>query len=193
MAMNVSSNYSSMFQAMNGKYNFSSDMSSVISQSSQIRNGSYAKLMKSYVNKVGNQNALKAFRETGTTVQSAQDINSSSTSSTSSSTSASTSTSATKKPTFLDNYLSGKMGSVTKTSTNTQSATSTDSTASTSGTTASTGTQTSTSTQTSSASSTTDKYAALKSSWLDNQLKGYSSTGTQTVMADPAIAINTGV
>lgn len=188
--MNVSSNYSSMFQAMNGKYNFSSDMSSVISQSSQIRNGSYAKLMKSYVNKVGNQNALKAYRETGTTVQSAQDINSSSTSSTSSSTSASTSTSATKKPTFLDNYLSGKMGTVTKTSTGTQSATSTDSTASTSGT---TGAQTSTSTQTSSASSTTDKYAALKSSWLDNQLKGYSSTGTQTVMADPAIAINTGV
>ena len=55
------------FSSLSGSYNYLSDMSNLISDYSSIKNGSYGSLMKSYVKKVGNQAALNAYRETGST------------------------------------------------------------------------------------------------------------------------------
>ena len=63
--MNIRSNYSPLLNSLNGSYNATQDMYNVAKQRSQIQNGSYGMLMKSYVNKVGNKNALKAYQETG--------------------------------------------------------------------------------------------------------------------------------
>ena len=42
----MSNNVSSLFSSLSGSYNAAADMSSIISQRSQIQNGSYGKLMK---------------------------------------------------------------------------------------------------------------------------------------------------
>ena len=56
-----------IFNSLSGSYNYMSDMSNLISDYASIKNGSYGSLMKSYVKKVGNQAALDAYRETGST------------------------------------------------------------------------------------------------------------------------------
>ena len=56
-----------IFNSLSGSYNYMSDMSNLISDYASIKNGSYGSLMKSYVKKVGNQAALNAYRETGST------------------------------------------------------------------------------------------------------------------------------
>ncbi|SCX95761.1 hypothetical protein SAMN02910451_00906 [Butyrivibrio hungatei] len=56
-----------IFDSLSGSYNYMSDMNNLLSDYSSIKNGSYRSLMKSYVKKVGNQAALNAYRETGST------------------------------------------------------------------------------------------------------------------------------
>lgn len=56
-----------IFSSLSGSYNYINDMSNLVSDYSSIKNGSYGSLMKSYVKKVGNQNALDAYRKTGST------------------------------------------------------------------------------------------------------------------------------
>ncbi|MBR5943346.1 MAG: hypothetical protein IKZ94_00170 [Lachnospiraceae bacterium] len=56
-----------IFSSLSGSYNYVNDMSNLISDYSSIKNGSYGSLMKSYVGKVGNKNALDAYRTTGST------------------------------------------------------------------------------------------------------------------------------
>ena len=56
-----------IFNSLSGSYNYMSDMSNLISDYASIKNGTYGSLMKSYVKKVGNQAALNAYRETGST------------------------------------------------------------------------------------------------------------------------------
>ena len=56
-----------IFNSLSGSYNYMSDMNNLLSDYSSIKNGSYRSLMKSYVKKVGNQAALDAYRETGST------------------------------------------------------------------------------------------------------------------------------
>ena len=96
---------SSLFSSMNGSYNAAADFSSIISQRSQIQNGSYGKLMKAYVNKVGNKTALNAYRNTGTTASASDVMTTKNTSE------------KTKKKGFLDTHLSniGKSGSSSST------------------------------------------------------------------------------
>ena len=89
----IGNNYSSLFSSMSGGYNAAADFSSIISQRSQIKNGSYGKLMKAYVNKVGNKTALDAYRKNGTTAN-ANDI-----------VSTKDTTDKNKKKGFLDNHL----------------------------------------------------------------------------------------
>lgn len=76
-------------------------MSSLYGDYSQIKSGAYGSLLKSYVNKVGNKSALKAYQETGSTTTAAD-------SSSASSASASTGTrkSSSSKTSFLDSHLS---------------------------------------------------------------------------------------
>lgn len=116
-------NYSNLFSSLNGSYNASNDMSSVIAQRSQIQSGSYGKLMKAYVGKVGNKAALDAYRETGTTAKSVTEVSGASEKSDSGSTSAKSvqadkaSKYASYKSDFLDSHLSsigkGKVSSAT--------------------------------------------------------------------------------
>ena len=56
-----------IFSSLSGSYNYVNDMSNLLSDYSSLKNGSYGSLMKSYVKKVGNQNALDAYRKTGST------------------------------------------------------------------------------------------------------------------------------
>nr|WP_297708341.1 hypothetical protein [uncultured Butyrivibrio sp.] len=100
------------FSSLSGSYDYISSMSSLIGDYSSIKNGSYGSLMKSYVNKVGNKNALNAYRETGSTTTATESV---------SSTSKKTSTS---KSNYLDNYLNN-IGKDTSTSEKTSSETNT--------------------------------------------------------------------
>ena len=68
------SGYNALFGSLNGSYNAMAGMSSVIGNYNQIKSGQYSQLMKAYVNKVGNKEALHAYRTTGTTVQSATEM-----------------------------------------------------------------------------------------------------------------------
>ncbi len=87
------------FSSLNGSFDLNSSMSSLYGDYSQIKSGAYANLMKSYVNKVGNSNALKAYQETGSTTTA--------TSSDSSSQASSTYTKTyTHKTNFLDTHFS---------------------------------------------------------------------------------------
>lgn len=56
-----------IFSSLSGSYNYVNDMSSLIGDYSTIKSGAYGSLVKAYVKKVGNQNALNAYRETGST------------------------------------------------------------------------------------------------------------------------------
>jgi len=102
-----------IFDSLSGSYNYLSDMSNLISDYSSIKNGSYGSLMKSYVKKVGNQAALNAYRETGSTANvSVSDPQKTSDSQKTSSSSASKETTAVTadkyekfKSTWLDNQL----------------------------------------------------------------------------------------
>ena len=87
-------------------------MSNLISDYSSIKNGSYGSLMKSYVKKVGNQAALNAYRETGSTANvSVSDPAKTSASSSNKSTSKADTTATTTdayakyKSSWLDNQL----------------------------------------------------------------------------------------
>lgn len=109
------------FSSLSGSYDYISSMSNLLSDYSSIKNGSYGSLMKSYVNKVGNKNALNAYRESGTTAS----ISDTATSSSSKSTDSSASTSATStvstdkyakyKSSWLDDQLKQYDKDATKT------------------------------------------------------------------------------
>lgn len=113
----IGNNYSSLFSSMSGGYNAVADFSSIISQRSQIKSGSYGKLMKAYVNKT----ALDAYRKTGTTAN-ANDI-----------VSTKDTADKNKKKGFLDNHLAniGKTSSPTTTSSSSASSESKSSTSTT--------------------------------------------------------------
>lgn len=102
-----------IFSSLSGSYNYINDMSSLLSDYSSIKNGSYGSLLKSYVGKVGNKNALDAYRETGSTTTATEEITTKKSTSTNTSTSASTSSSeittadkyAKYKSSWLDDQL----------------------------------------------------------------------------------------
>ena len=56
--------------------NYAANMASLIAQRSQITNGSYARLLRAYVKKVGNREALNAYRATGSTTVTAASVTS---------------------------------------------------------------------------------------------------------------------
>lgn len=60
--------YSALFSSISGSYNIQDSFANLYNNYRQIKEGSYGHLMKAYVGKVGNKAALKAFRETGGTV-----------------------------------------------------------------------------------------------------------------------------
>ena len=91
----------SFFSSLNGKFDLNSSMSSLYGDYNQIKSGAYGSLMKSYVNKVGNKSALKAYQETGSTTTAADTTSSTSTAST-----ASTSKKSSTKTNFLDSHFS---------------------------------------------------------------------------------------
>jgi len=101
----VSTNF---FSSLNGKFDLNSSMSSLYGDYNQIKSGAYGSLMKSYVKKVGNKSALKAYQETGSTTTAADN-------SSSSATTASTKKSSTSKSNFLDSHLSSIRSSGTYT------------------------------------------------------------------------------
>ena len=110
MGMAINNGYSSLFNSLNGKYNANADMSNLIGNYSQIKSGSYGKLMKAYVKKVGNGAALDAYRTTGSTAQATDITQSSATASKSSTQSVSAEKSGTKnyasmQSSWLDNHL----------------------------------------------------------------------------------------
>lgn len=159
------------FSSLNGSFDYVSSMSGLLSDYSSIKNGSYGSLMKSYVNKVGNKNALNAYRETGSTYTSTEDA-----------VSTSTKKSSTSKTSFLDSHLndirsSGYVPSSEKekTTDETKKTESTDTTK----------------TTTAPAATDTDKYAKYKSSWLDNQLKQYDKDANKTTAADTSVSMDT--
>jgi hypothetical protein len=101
----VSTNF---FSSLNGKFDLNSSMSSLYGDYNQIKSGAYGSLMKSYVKKVGNKSALKAYQETGSTTTAAD-------SSSSATTAASSKKSSTSKSNFLDNHFSSIKNSGTYT------------------------------------------------------------------------------
>ena len=117
-------NYSNMFSSLNGSYNAAGDMSNVIAQRSQIQSGSYGKLMKAYVGKVGNKAALNAYRETGTTAQSVTEVSGASSSSASSTKTAKNvqTDKASKYASYKSNYLDSHLTSIGKTKTSSTTA-----------------------------------------------------------------------
>ena len=65
--MNING-YSALFSSLSGQYNIQDSFANLYNNYRQIKQGSYGHLMKAYGGKVGNQAALKSFRETGGTV-----------------------------------------------------------------------------------------------------------------------------
>ena len=96
------------FSSLSGKFDLNASMSSLYGDYSQIKSGAYGSLLKSYVKKVGNGNALKAYQETGSTTIASD-------SSESSSAISSKSTKKTSSSNFLDNHLNSIKGSGTYT------------------------------------------------------------------------------
>ncbi len=151
------------FSSLNGKFDLNSSMSSLYGDYSTIKSGAYGSLMKSYVNKVGNKNALNAYRETGSTTTATDSVTSGT---------SSKKTSASKSN-FLDNYFAEKTASAKKASSTSETASATE---------AASTTETTT---------TTDKYAKYKSSWLDDQLKQYDKDANKTTAADTSVSMDT--
>jgi hypothetical protein len=92
-----------IFSSLSGSYNYVNDMSNLLSDYSSIKNGSYGSLLKSYVKKVGNKNALDAYRTTGSTTTATDSITNSADT---------TSKKTVSKSSFVDNL--GKGSSTTK-------------------------------------------------------------------------------
>ncbi len=88
------------FSSLSGKFDLNASMSSLYGDYSQIKSGAYGTLLKSYVKKVGNGNALKAYQETGSTTTAVD----SATSSSSTKKSESTATKTTPTTTSPDKY-----------------------------------------------------------------------------------------
>ncbi len=151
------------FSSLSGSFDYNASMSSLLGDYNTIKSGAYGSLMKSYVAKVGNKSALKAYQETGSTTTGTD---------TSSSTSGNKKTSASKNN-FLDDHLKSISGSGTSTK-KTESKDSTEST-----------------TTTETTATTTDKYAKYKSSWLDDQLKQYDKDANKTTAADTSVSLDT--
>lgn len=217
MGMSIGNNYSSMFSSLNGSYNAASDMSSVISQRSQIQSGSYGKLMKAYVAKVGNQAALNAYRSTGTTVQNASQLSTGTSSTTSAAGSGAQATTtagkyAKYKSNFLDSHLShiGNPQASRATAAGTsfldkhlagaaQSEKSGVAKAIEAAEKA-TGIKnpfqtelTADATGAATGEGATDKYATMQSSWLDDHLKSYNQNAAVQTAANSSVAIDTAV
>lgn len=218
----MGNNISPLFSSLNGSYNAAANMSSVISQRSQIQNGSYGKLMKAYVKKVGNKTALNAYRSTGTTANSASDLAPSKTESESASVSsikkrtpqkssfldnhlssigkAQTSRATASGKSYLDTYLKEKaepeMTGVAKAKAHAEAVTgrklNEDGTTSViTEDTGDTGVQaTTTVAETSSDTKEADKYAGMKSSWLDDHLKSYDQEAKVQTAADNSVAVD---
>jgi hypothetical protein len=91
-------------------------MSSLYGDYSTIKSGAYGSLMKSYVKKVGNKNALNAYRETGSTTTATDSVTSGTT----------TKKTSASKSNFLDNYFAEKSSSNKKASTTTEAASTTE-------------------------------------------------------------------
>ena len=95
------------FSSLNGKFDLNSSMSSLYGDYNQIKSGAYGSLMKSYVKKVGNKSALKAYQETGSTTTAADSSNATTTSS--------SKKSSASKSNFLDSHFSSIKNSGTYT------------------------------------------------------------------------------
>lgn len=96
---------SPLYTSINGAYNAAADMASVALQRSQITNGSYGKLMKAYVKKVGNREALNAYRATGSTTVTAASVTSNGTTETETSSLSLPAKKTIPRSEFLDNHL----------------------------------------------------------------------------------------
>ena len=96
------------FSSLNGKFDLNSSMSSLYGDYATIKSGAYGSLMKSYVNKVGNKNALNAYRETGKTATAVETNTSTSTSKKSSSSTSTSTADTTTKTTTTDKYAKYK-------------------------------------------------------------------------------------
>lgn len=156
--------------------NYAANMTSLIAQRSQITNGSYARLLRAYVKRVGNKAALDAYRSTGSTISSPSELDGENSSS------SSTVTVPKKKiprSTFLDDHLK----SISKTAV--------------SSTTAAGksfldkhlkalegGTDT---------ASANERYAAMRSTWLDDHLKSYTRNAIVQTAANYSVAVDVAV
>lgn len=157
----VSTNF---FSSLSGNFDYMSSMSGLLSDYSSIKNGSYGSLMKSYVNKVGNKNALNAYRETGSTTTAAE---------------ASGVSSGKKTTGTKSNFLDEHFKNISKTESKAKDTNTTTDKADTATANAAT------------ATTTADRYSKYKSSWLDNQLKQYDKDANKTTAADTAVSMDT--
>ncbi len=184
------------FSSLNGQFDLNSSMSSLYGDYSQIKSVAYGSLMKSYVNKVGNKSALKAYQETGSTTtgtDSATTTTSTSKKSYASKSnfldshlssigkSSSSSESSSTKKSFLDSHLDDVLGTKDTKSTSTDTPSDPVTTTNKDGSTTTTVTY----------ASSTDKYQQYKSSWLDDQLKQYDKDANKTTAADASIGLDT--
>ena len=92
-----------IFSSLSGSYNYVNDMSNLLGDYSTIKSGAYGSLVKAYVKKVGNQNALNAYRETGSTTTAVESVTTKK------------ATSTAKKSNFVDSL--GRAGADTTTKT----------------------------------------------------------------------------
>ena len=93
------------FSSLSGSFDYNASMNSLLGDYNTIKSGAYGSLMKSYVAKVGNKSALKAYQETGSTTTAADASGSISTKN---------KTSASKNS-FLDSHLKSISSSGTST------------------------------------------------------------------------------
>lgn len=161
------------FSSLSGKFDLNASMSSLYGDYSQIKSGAYGTLLKSYVKKVGNGNALKAYQETGSTT----------TGSDSAGSTISSKKSSSSKSSFLDSHLSSIKNSATVYHSDALKKTEADSSAE--------ATASATTNETTAAAA--DKYSKLKSSWLDDQLKQYDKDANKTTAADTSVSLDTTV
>ncbi len=153
------------FSSLSGSFDYNASMSSLLGDYNTIKSGAYGTLMKSYVAKVGNKSALKAYQETGSTTTGTDTVTSGS---------ASKKTSASKS-----NFLDDHFKSISSSGTSTKKTESKDSA------------EAATTTTETTAATTTDKYAKYKSSWLDDQLKQYDKDANKTTAADTSVSLDT--
>ncbi|MCR4757476.1 MAG: hypothetical protein K5792_06725 [Butyrivibrio sp.] len=99
-----------IFSSLSGSYNYVNDMSSLIGDYSTIKSGAYGSLVKAYVKKVGNQNALNAYRETGSTTTAVESVTTKK------------ATATTKKSNFVDSLGRAGADNTKKTDTSTVTA-----------------------------------------------------------------------